>query len=119
MAPCSGLQMTVACGAEKIVFENIAFGNVYLAGGQSNMEFVMKSALPDESSLDESVFEKIRLFKLPPNTYYGPASAPEGNWIQADRESLSNFSAVGGFFAAALDVVELDSVVSRQRRKGL
>lgn len=102
MKPASRLQMTVICDDEKVVFEDIAFGNVYIAGGQSNMEMPMKEASPDASSLDESVLDLIRIFPIPIHTYYGAASSIEGCWLNATREILNDFSAVGGFFAAAL-----------------
>ena len=46
MKPASGLQMSVVCGDEKALFEDIAFGNVYIAGGQSNMAMLMKMLFP-------------------------------------------------------------------------
>ena len=102
MKPASGLQMSVVCGDEKALFEDIAFGNVYIAGGQSNMAMLMKNALPDASSLDEEDLRMVRIFPLPVRSYYGAASAPEGSWIKASQETLSTFSAIGGFFAAAM-----------------
>ncbi len=102
MEPASGLQITISCGEEKLVFNDIAFGNVYIAGGQSNMELTMEHAIPDASALDESVLPLVRIFAIPVHTYYGHASTPEGSWETASKETLSKFSAIGGFFAAAL-----------------
>ncbi|MBQ4329066.1 MAG: hypothetical protein IJC27_05010 [Lentisphaeria bacterium] len=102
MKPAYGLQLTVAAAGEKVVFEDISFGNVYIAGGQSNMELSMENAIPDAGALDESVLHLVKFFPIPVHTYYGQVSSPEGSWQTASRESLSKFSAIGGFFAAAL-----------------
>ena len=102
MKPAAGLRMTIVCGDEKVVFEDVSFGNVYIASGQSNMAMLMKNAEPDASSLDGEDLCMIRIFSLPVRTYYGTASAPEGSWIKGSPETLSAFSAIGGFFAAAM-----------------
>ena len=102
MAPAAGLEMIISCGEEKIVFKDISFGNVYIASGQSNMEFAMKNAIPDTSALDESALPLVRIFQIPVHTYYGHVSTPEGCWKKASAESLNDFSAIGGFFAATM-----------------
>lgn len=102
MKPAQGLQMMISAAGEKVVFEDISFGNVYIAGGQSNMEMSMKNAIPDAEALDESVLHLVKIFPIPVRTYYGKVSTPEGSWQTASKESLNEFSAIGGFFAAAL-----------------
>ena len=94
--------MMISAAGEKVVFEDISFGNVYIAGGQSNMEMSMKNAIPDAEALDESVLHLVKFFPIPVRTYYGKVSTPEGSWQTASKESLNEFSAIGGFFAAAL-----------------
>ena len=100
--PARDLTLTITSGDQKITFQDISFGNVYIIGGQSNMEFTMENAVPAAEALDESVLPLVRFFATPVRTFYGKTSTPTGSWQIATRESLSTFSAIGGFFAAAL-----------------
>ena len=43
MSAATNLSLTAVCGEDKVVLNNIAIGEVWLAGGQSNMEFVISS----------------------------------------------------------------------------
>ena len=38
------LELRVRCGAEEAVFSDVALGEVWLAGGQSNMELILENA---------------------------------------------------------------------------
>ena len=65
MKPASGLQMTISCGEEKLVFEDIAFGNVYIAGGQSNMELTMEQiAAMAIASIAEEMQEDVKQLRI-------------------------------------------------------
>lgn len=84
---------------------NIAFGDVFLAGGQSNMQFKLQEALskfPNETKLDH--YPDIRHFKV--KRYYnfnGPQQDIEnGHWLTARSETVGSFSAVAWFFAKDL-----------------
>ncbi|NQY37222.1 MAG: hypothetical protein HRT37_20120 [Alteromonadaceae bacterium] len=88
-----------------IKLSNIAFGDVWLASGQSNMEFKLKEVLkkfPQEDKLEQ--YPDIRQFKVVRNyDFKGPLTDIEkGHWLVASKENVGNFSAVAWFFAKDL-----------------
>lgn len=91
-------------GEEKIIHD-VLFGDVWLLGGQSNME------LPISRTLDlyaEEVMKindpDIRMFDVPKEyDFHGPRDELQnGKWSYAVKENIMNFSAVGYFFAKEL-----------------
>jgi len=88
-----------------IKISNIAFGDVYLASGQSNMEFKVKEALtkfPQEDKLEQ--YPDIRQFNVKRHyVFKGPQPDIEnGNWLRVSQETVGEFSAVAWFFAKNL-----------------
>lgn len=83
------------------VIEDVYVGDVWLAGGQSNMEWPLKSeVIGAEAEFAEGGFPAIRFFKVP-NSY---SAIPQkdvkgGEWKVADSVNLKEFSAVAWFFA--------------------
>ncbi|MDF2157670.1 sialate O-acetylesterase [Algoriphagus sp. CAU 1675] len=81
--------------------KDVFFGDVWLAGGQSNMEWKLKSqVIGAKKEFEEGGFPEIRFFKVP-NSY---AAVPledvvGGSWKVADSVNLPDFSAVAWFFA--------------------
>lgn len=102
MPPARGLDISVVSSGERVTLHDIAFGNVYIFSGQSNMQMVMKEAVPDFSAIRDMDLSAIRCFSLPADFFYGVASFPSGDWMCADEEVLQKFTALGGFFAAGL-----------------
>ena len=80
---------------------DVYIGDVWLAGGQSNMEWKLKaSVVGAEQEFEEGGNPEIRFFKVP-NTY---SAIPQtelkgGEWKVATKENLPEFSAVAWFFA--------------------
>lgn len=87
--------------ANNVVVEDVYLGDVWLAGGQSNMEWPLKSqVIGAEAEIETGGFPAIRFFKVP-NSY---SAIPQedvkgGEWKIADSVNLPNFSAVAWFFA--------------------
>ncbi|MCK9525805.1 MAG: sialate O-acetylesterase [Limnochordia bacterium] len=91
-------------GQEEIVIEDVLVGDVWLLGGQSNME------LPVSRTLDlyaEEVLAAdnpwIRQFQVPIiYNFHGPVrEIPGGSWLSVNPQSVLDFSALGYFFAQA------------------
>lgn len=83
------------------VINDVYIGDVWLAGGQSNMEWPMKQGvIGAEEEIAIADFPKIRFFKV-----HHDHSAEEkedvsgGEWKVANAENLPDFSAVAWFFA--------------------
>jgi sialate O-acetylesterase len=81
--------------------KDVYFGDVWLAGGQSNMEWILKSGvIGAEEEFANPDFPQIRFFKVP-NDYseIEKTDLSGGEWKVANAENLPNFSAVAWFFA--------------------
>lgn len=86
----------------KIISENIAVGEVYLASGQSNIEFQLKKSLSwtdDKPSADDPDF---RFFQVPMTAYPFRKNDVEGKWETSTAQSAGNFSAIAYHFAKIL-----------------
>jgi sialate O-acetylesterase len=96
-------EMTVK-GKNSIVLKNILVGDVWVCGGQSNMEFPLSQSrnwLSDKSTLDNP---NIRLFYVPKNMSMKPLqNTKETRWQVCNEESASVFSAVGYYFGKDLN----------------
>ena len=93
-------------GFNEIEFKNVLIGEVWLCSGQSNMEWTANSGIINkEEEVAKADFPKIRLFTV----YYGTADFPQqhltGKWEECTPETMSNFSAIGYFFAKRLQEV--------------
>ena len=71
--------MTVRCGNEEIIFQNVMIGEVFICGGQSNMEFRLRDDRDFEQA-DQISVPSIRFFETPP-----AATAEEAERMEAGR----------------------------------
>lgn len=91
-------------GYNRIQLENILIGEVWLCGGQSNMEYSYNqgiSSIRDEFKQLSKL--KIRFFNIPKTTSRTPQDNVEGQWTVCDTLSIKAFSAVGYYFARYLN----------------
>jgi sialate O-acetylesterase len=80
---------------------DVYIGDVWVAGGQSNMEWRLKSqVIGAEKEFAEGGNPQIRFFKIP-NSYSAVKleDVVGGEWKVADSVNLKDFSAVAWFFA--------------------
>ena len=108
--------MTVECGKEKITYNNIAVGEVWLCSGQSNMAFTVKETSHIEQSLANVESKDIRLYDMKPrvltnNIEWDSTDLVRLNnhdyfqsttWQMQSKENVSDFSAVAYHFGAIL-----------------
>lgn len=81
--------------------KDVYLGDVWLAGGQSNMEWPLKAGvIGAEAEFANPDFPMIRFFKVP-NDYSAEekTDVSGGQWKVANAENLPDFSAVAWFFA--------------------
>jgi sialate O-acetylesterase len=86
-----------------IVLSDILVGDVWVASGQSNMEFPMTAAANAASEIAAAQSPKIRLFlvKHQPSEYPVEDVASPG-WAACTTETVADFSAVAYFFARSV-----------------
>ena len=111
-----GLTIEISAEGERIVYDNVAVGDVWLCSGQSNMEFPVRSMTGKEEVLASADDGNLRLFDMKAkwrtdNTVW-PAEAVEAvqnldyykdtEWRVSDRGAAEEFSAVGYCFGRML-----------------
>ena len=78
-------------GANTIVLEDVLVGDVWVASGQSNMDWsVRRSKNPDEE-IAQANFPKIRLFKVARKVADKPLEDVEGKWQPCSPQSVGRF----------------------------
>ena len=99
--------MTVVSGIDIITIDDVAVGEVWYLGGQSNMEFHMKfdMDLEEEKKICDDPY--LRFFDYPEVSYPEQLFEDDywkhyGFWRKADSNQLFRFSAVGYYFAKML-----------------
>ncbi|MDF2927015.1 MAG: sialate O-acetylesterase [Paenibacillaceae bacterium] len=85
-------------GHTSIILRDILIGDVWLAGGQSNMQFALKEA---DGGLDMALttLPSMRFFTIPQISWEDPDNLQTGSWKTCAREDAPNFSAVAFYFA--------------------
>lgn len=93
------LEATDGASGGKAVSKDVYVGEVWVASGQSNMEFKMKNAQP---AFPEGEHPLVRMFTVPRNASTVKVREAAADWVVAKPETVGGFSAVGGFFALEL-----------------
>ena len=89
-------------GPEKVSFTNVLVGDVWLCGGQSNMEWPLSQARNGEAEVKAADHPSIRIFNVKQQPGYAPKSLVEGAWRVCSPKSVTEdggVSAVGYFYA--------------------
>ncbi len=95
-------------GSSQQSIGNIAFGEVWLCSGQSNMERQLglrpgqKPIINFWEEAQKADFPLIRLFKVQNKASRIPLYDCQGRWVECSPETVLEFSAVGYFFGQAL-----------------
>ncbi len=90
---------------EPLVIHDVLIGDVWLLGGQSNMQLPVSRVFEKyEKELTGVSEDNIRIFQAPQiYDFYGPGEDYDtGYWESATAEKVMNFSAAGYFFAREL-----------------
>ena len=95
------LEMTVA-GKNTITMRDILVGEVWIASGQSNMEWPVSKAASAQSVVAVADFPQIRMFTVQRAVAEVPRLDLTGAWKKCLPETVGDFSAVGYFFAREL-----------------
>jgi sialate O-acetylesterase len=86
-------------GSNLIHFSDVLVGDVWLASGQSNMEFEMRKVANAEAELKNAERPRIRLFQVArASAGFAQADLVAETWTATTPESVARFSAVEYFF---------------------
>jgi sialate O-acetylesterase len=89
-------------GKNKLAVADVVVGEVWVASGQSNMEWGVKNTLDSEKEIAGSANPLLRQFLVKKNPTREALEDTEGTWVAASPETTGNFTAVGYFFAKKL-----------------
>jgi len=89
-------------GPQHVELHEVLVGDVWLCGGQSNMELGLARARNGADEVAAANHPEIRLFKVQSHPAYSPVSVPQGKWKICSPQAMTEeggFSAVAYFFA--------------------
>lgn len=89
-------------GKNKLERADVLVGEVWVASGQSNMEFTVARGIGAEEEIAGSANTLLRQFTVKKSATAQPQEDLQGEWIVASPESTGRFTAVGYFFAKKL-----------------
>ncbi len=91
-------------GTNKITFNDVLVGDVWICSGQSNMEWTVNGSLNPQDEVKAAEYPTIRLYDVNGHLL---APAPQkdvpGGWAVCSPKSIPGFSAVGYFFGRRLN----------------
>ena len=95
--------ITVLNGRFEQMLQNVLIGEVWLASGQSNMEWSSLNGLKEMiDELPRANNDQIRLLHVNRHASYYPQENFSNKWQISSSESANGFSAIGYFFAKKL-----------------
>ncbi len=89
-------------GTDVVTVGDVLVGEVWICGGQSNMEWTVDRAGNAEAEVAGGTFPLIRHFKVERAASEQPLDQLEGKWVAASPATVGDFSAVGYFFGREL-----------------
>jgi sialate O-acetylesterase len=100
-------EVKISGPANNVVLHDVLVGDVWLCGGQSNMELGLSVVENGRDEVKAADHPEIRLFMVHSHVAYSPAKVPQGEWKVCSPKSVSEggsggFSAVGYFFGRKL-----------------
>jgi sialate O-acetylesterase len=106
--PAGGPHVLTITGRNRIELSDVLIGEVWVCGGQSNMERQLglrewqKPIDNWEAEAAAADFPLIRHFGVAQRLALEPQAAVEGRWLVCSPQTAPDFTAVGFFFARAL-----------------
>ncbi|MGH9768869.1 MAG: sialate O-acetylesterase [Blastocatellia bacterium] len=89
-------------GKNKIELKNVLVGEVWICGGQSNMQWRLNQTDNAEAEIAAAKYPMIRLFTVPRSEVDAPVTDVKAAWKECSPETVPTFSAVGYYFGRDL-----------------
>ena len=102
-ASATGREMLIFAGSEQITISDVLVGEVWLCGGQSNMEWVVNNSLNPEEEKANFDIPEIRLIKAPHLLEMEPQYDIPASWSVCSPETVGGYTAIGAFMARQLN----------------
>ena len=94
--------LTLTAGQEQVVFPDVWLGEVWLAGGQSNMELTLANSRDGQAALAACADPRLHFYAAPKVTTPQAADAAESRWLPVRPDTAADLSAVAYYAAAEL-----------------
>ena len=104
--PAGGPYTLSVKGSNTVKVEDILLGDVWVASGQSNMEWTLKKADDAQAAIAAATHPRIRFFRVDRKASNYPVDdVPETSkgWLPSTPENAPDFTAIGYFFAVDLE----------------
>ncbi|MGI9244153.1 MAG: sialate O-acetylesterase, partial [Verrucomicrobiales bacterium] len=106
-ANAEGQTLTVEAGDERLSLEDVLIGDVWLCGGQSNMEMRLRSSRDADVEIPSARYPGIRFIRIQPQGLPAPredfpAEDGAGVWLPCTPETIGDCSGVAYFFGQRL-----------------
>jgi sialate O-acetylesterase len=100
--PAGGPDELLVLGKTRVVLRNVMVGEVWIASGQSNMEWPLRAT--DKAAVDIPASSNwfVRLYTVPKLRADAPVDNVAGSWEVCGPLTVSNFSAVAYYFGRDL-----------------
>ncbi len=103
LAPGGPYELTVEGPGGKIRLEDVLAGDVWVASGQSNMDFLLEEAKNAEEEISRARYPRIRLLRVGKMVGTEPFDfLSGGTWKPCNPDTAKEFSAVAYFFGRKL-----------------
>lgn len=89
-------------GANKVVFKDVLFGDVWICAGQSNMGFPLRRAKDAQAEIASATYPNLRFLTVPAKSATEPQTDFDATWAACSPKNAGDFSAVAYFFARRL-----------------
>lgn len=104
-ANATGQVLTLKSKGKTLNFNNVLIGDIWIAGGQSNMQHPLSNVEDGPMEIASANFPNIRLLTVPPiidhklKKSFPLQANGEGKWITCSPKSVPGFTAIGYIFA--------------------
>ena len=108
--------LTISAGKQKLIYNKVLAGEVWLCSGQSNMEFALNAAATGKRDIPQASNSQIRLFDMKARWRTNPVEWEESvldslnhlqyytdtEWTECTPETAGRFSAIAYYFGKML-----------------
>lgn len=88
--------------AGNVSVQDVLVGEVWIASGQSNMEWEMQMKPDTQADIPNTTHPNLRLIEVPKTTALTPQDDVPTKWARSAPETAASFSAVGYYFGLRL-----------------
>ena len=103
--PSAGGPYTIKIkGSNELLLEDVMIGEVWVCGGQSNMEWSADQGLKQAKEESPNATNgKIRFFYVPKSTSATPQDDVHARWVVCNPQDMLHFSTIGYFFGKQIN----------------